>query len=135
MADVMKRLEKANRRIVREQQRQAESWRHPVLGHSGDLVRGVRCPRCAGHSVVYNGNYWCTADDCGWAMVETVSIRERLEDHMPIIWAYLAQRLADPRAKLDERRRMIFYMAHLRIEQLQLWGMLQEGVVRVRGYR
>jgi uncharacterized Zn finger protein (UPF0148 family) len=71
----------------------------------GDLVLGVRCPRCGREEVVYNGNYFC--DECDWVMPER---RSRTNDH--IVKTYLIQRRAAAIEKddTDEVERMEFYL-------------------------
>ena len=71
----------------------------------GDLVKGQACPRCGEFTVVYNGNYWCDRDECGWIMQEGHTVKR-------IVKAYLIQRFQEAEAKgdEDEMRRMEFYL-------------------------
>lgn len=74
----------------------------------GDPVQRVCCPGCNGQqSVVYNGNYFCTDEDCGWVMGEDETPYDRY-----IVRQYLQQRRrlsTDP----EERNRMTFYLLRL----------------------
>ena len=54
------------------------------MTRTGDLVVGVKCPKCRQESVVYNGNYYC--DSCEWAMEEN-------GPEYGIVKKYLIQRL------------------------------------------
>ena len=81
----------------------------------GDLVVDALCPKCKRHTVVYNGNYWCTNHDgCGWVMGETPTGKVRKRDKA-IIAEYLNQRFeaAEDKGNQDEMDRMRFYMESL----------------------
>ena len=59
----------------------------------GDPVEGQACPRCQRHTVVYNGNYFCT--DCEWVMGEAGRPKR-------IQRAYLIQKYREAEAKGDK---------------------------------
>lgn len=67
----------------------------------GDPVEGQACPGCHKTTVIYNGNYFCTA--CDWAMDEELS-------PIRIVRAYLAQRIE--RAKRDGDSREVTRLKH-----------------------
>lgn len=58
-----------------------------------DPVRGQACPKCRRYTVVYDGNYFCSA--CPWAMSES-GRPDR------IVKAYLTQRWLKAKAAGDE---------------------------------
>ena len=79
-------------------------------GDQGDWVKAVTCPQCKNPTVVYNGNYFCALEKCGWAMGDRYT---KTTDE--IMHAYLAQRVesADKDGNAEELALMRWHLKNV----------------------
>lgn len=56
------------------------------------LVTKALCPWCGEREIVYNGNYWCQEQECGWVMDTLTHATLRAPADQRIIDLYLIQR-------------------------------------------